>query len=391
MMFDSSVFNLTIGLLFIFLLYSLLATIIQEIIAANFNLRGFALKKSIEKMLDGNSAQKELSKLFYNHPLIKGLASGFIHKKPSYLSGDNFSKVVVDLLRGKDAKAGENFAPAIQKSLDDLKAQWSPAKMGESTNNLLKSFWADSQGDVEKFKALLEKWFDDTMEHTSGVYKRKTQFFLFIIGLFIAVIFNIEAIQIAKKLSGNPALAKQLADNASVYLETHKELGTKVQPQTNPIFITGDSLGLKVSTDRNRLINEPMFYSLKDTSFLRIEVTKDSNQRSIDSIQLTLIEKSTRLIDSVNTILHTDISNTNELLGLGWNCRNTNREFLLCFKENFAWKSVLGWIITALAISMGAPFWFDLLTRFMKLRGSSLRPNDRSGIRTSDNNSDRVG
>ncbi len=29
-----------------------------------------------------------------------------------------------------------------------------------------------------------------------------------------------------------------------------------------------------------------------------------------------------------------------------------------------------GWVITALAISLGASFWFDLLNKFMKLRAS---------------------
>jgi hypothetical protein len=29
-----------------------------------------------------------------------------------------------------------------------------------------------------------------------------------------------------------------------------------------------------------------------------------------------------------------------------------------------------GWIVTVLAISLGAPFWFDFLNRFMNLRSS---------------------
>jgi hypothetical protein len=37
-------------------------------------------------------------------------------------------------------------------------------------------------------------------------------------------------------------------------------------------------------------------------------------------------------------------------------------------------KSLLGWTITAIALSMGAPFWFDLLNKLMKLRGSVATP-----------------
>ena len=35
---------------------------------------------------------------------------------------------------------------------------------------------------------------------------------------------------------------------------------------------------------------------------------------------------------------------------------------------------VFGWLITAIALSLGAPFWFDLLNKFMKLRSSISIP-----------------
>lgn len=38
--------------------------------------------------------------------------------------------------------------------------------------------------------------------------------------------------------------------------------------------------------------------------------------------------------------------------------------------------AVAGWVLTALAISMGAPFWFDLLGRVARLRSSGARPQD---------------
>lgn len=38
---------------------------------------------------------------------------------------------------------------------------------------------------------------------------------------------------------------------------------------------------------------------------------------------------------------------------------------------------VIGLVLTALAVSLGAPFWFDLLNRFVRLR-SSLKPPSRS-------------
>ena len=38
--------------------------------------------------------------------------------------------------------------------------------------------------------------------------------------------------------------------------------------------------------------------------------------------------------------------------------------------------SILGWLLTAFAISFGAPFWFDLLNKLMVLR-STVKPQDK--------------
>jgi hypothetical protein len=35
---------------------------------------------------------------------------------------------------------------------------------------------------------------------------------------------------------------------------------------------------------------------------------------------------------------------------------------------------VVGWLITGLAVALGAPFWFDLLNKLVNLRGSGPRP-----------------
>lgn len=42
-----------------------------------------------------------------------------------------------------------------------------------------------------------------------------------------------------------------------------------------------------------------------------------------------------------------------------------------------AWRASFGWLLTALAISLGAPFWFDVLNRIMMIR-SSLKPGETS-------------
>jgi hypothetical protein len=38
---------------------------------------------------------------------------------------------------------------------------------------------------------------------------------------------------------------------------------------------------------------------------------------------------------------------------------------------------LLGWLITAFAVSLGAPFWFDLLNKFVNVRASGKPPEEK--------------
>ncbi len=40
-------------------------------------------------------------------------------------------------------------------------------------------------------------------------------------------------------------------------------------------------------------------------------------------------------------------------------------------------KTLLGWLITAAAVSLGAPFWFDLLGKVANLRGDGGKAQTR--------------
>ena len=62
-------------------------------------------------------------------------------------------------------------------------------------------------------------------------------------------------------------------------------------------------------------------------------------------------------------------------LPLGW------PEGLPFIQRPFDWKTfdgslLAGWLLTAIGASFGAPFWFDLLNRFVKLRSGGPRPDE---------------
>ena len=56
------------------------------------------------------------------------------------------------------------------------------------------------------------------------------------------------------------------------------------------------------------------------------------------------------------------------------------------YSRQFSLSSLLfviaGWTLTAIAMTLGAPFWFDLLNQFMVVR-STIKPQEKSGVEAS--------
>jgi hypothetical protein len=406
-MFNSEVLDVVIGLVFIYLLYSLFATILQELIATYlFNLRSKVLELAIvledkstlsrsrilnlfrflvsnnvgslikflskdksspskRRILDlflypvSNIAgdQSTFSGQFYEHALIKFLGEDNNSRKPSYLTSETFSKVVIDLLRGKDVKPGDDIKAKIQSSLVGGKitvvanssltsvqiAGTAIVSICPETLSFLNSIWADAQGDVDKFKAMLEKWFDETMKRTTGWYKKYTQSILFVVGLVLAIAFNVNTIEIVHKLEKDPNLRAQVVAQADNFLKAHPNLEKELA-----LALSEDSSKVK----RSDTVAAKKMNSLTVAQYDSLKARRDT------------------LIETANRLVKADMEKTNNLLGLGWDGRNGFLDTL------FHTSSILGWLMTAIAISLGAPFWFDLLNKLMKLRSSVTSDTD---------------
>jgi hypothetical protein len=370
-MFNSVVLDIVIGLIFIYLLYSLMATIIQEIIASYFGFRAKILERAIFRMLEdenkfntkfksimylfkksGNGGKaNSISYEYYKHPLILFLGESDSRGKPAYINKETFSKVIVDLLRGKDVKPGDDISPLIQKSLDENRTNWGQSNISEQTLIYLKSIWADANGDVLKFRRHLEDWFDETMDRASGWYKKHIQFILFFIGLAIAIVFNVDTIKIVNKLEKDPKLREQIVQQADAFVKDHPNLDTELMQQQID-YKKAVAVNMKNDSAINK--NSVVGYA-KDS----VELAK---------YQFLKARRDT-LMNRAESIMKNDINNVHQVLGLEWDNYEYGHSLILSLL-----KSLLGWVITALALSLGAPFWFDLLNKLMKLRGSIATP-----------------
>ncbi len=370
-MFDSVILDIVIGLIFTYLLYSLLATIIQEIIATNFAFRAKILEKAITRMLDDGASAKsrlwgfftlffkkdikqpKLTAQFYNHPLIKYLAPDKWEKKPAYLSAQNFSKVIVDLLRGKQLGTG-NHAAEIEESLRNKKTHWGGTVINEDTSDYLDSIWVDAQGNIDEFRGKLEDWYNETMDRASGWYKQYTQVILLFVGFGIAMMFNVDTIQIVHKLEKDPKLREQLVAQADAYAKVHP------------------SLAAELLEEKKR--NRELLAALKDTVGTA-NADVDSMNRITEEKYRLLRERRDTLYNQASRLIQSDINKMHHALALGWGNYGGAQSFFGKAKYVIVsslgnWIKFLGLFLTAIAISLGAPFWFDILSKVIKIRGA---------------------
>jgi hypothetical protein len=348
-----------------------MTTLIQEIIASHFGFRAKILERAVFRMLeDGNKFNSKFRSVlylfkksgngglrnstsgeFYEHPLIKFMGEDNCRGKPSYLKKETFSKVIVDLLRGDQVKPGDNVQELIQTALDSKKTNWGNAKISSETASFLSSIWADANGDVTKFRVYLEEWFEETMDRVSGWYKRHTQFILFFVGFAIAIVFNVDTLKIVNKLEKDPTLREQIVQQADAFVKDHPNLDIEIVQQEIDFKKSFDERMKSDSALDKKNIDVYIEDSLKMAKYQFLKARRDT------------------LVNRAESLIQKDIRNMHHSLGLEWESYECNSSMLGCIL-----LSIVGWTLTSLALSLGAPFWFDLLNKLMKLRGSVATP-----------------
>lgn len=292
--------QVVIGLIFVLLLLSLLATTMMELVASAFALRGRNLEKALRNMLANTDVDDRMVAAFKENALYKQLSYKYGKKRyaPSYLSDRSFQSILMETILN-----GDPF-DRIEEKLDTLP--------DADLKGVLKQFLRESEQDSEAFKAKVRTWYNDVMDRASGWYKRYTQKILVGMGFCIAVIFNADTLAIYERLESDPETLQQVLTLAEDYVNGKDGLEI-APPQMSPEF---------------------------DASLAKLE-----------------------------GMINDQIESVKSPLGLGW--------------KNVDWSEVtwydlalklLGWTVTALAVSLGAPFWFDLLRKLVNIRSSGNKP-----------------
>jgi hypothetical protein len=341
--------DVAIGIIFIYLLLSLVCTAINEIIEGIFKNRATDLLKGISELLNDTSKQG-LTKSIYQHPLILGLFKGVYNPKskqlPSYIPARNFALALMDLVTSATSTGVSGASGATPASIpikpmalgaalvptaivpptpltpyDNLRASIvNNATINAHTGKALLTLIDAAAGDMNKVRENIENWFNSSMDRVAGWYKRRVQFIILFLGLSIAVALNADTIAIFKSLVNDPPLRASLLEAAREYAKE------------NPT----------ITSDTSKTAEARIKENMKKMDDLRLPIGWEWDENS----------------------------------ALDNNHKNNVR---LAIPSSF-WGWILkgmGWIVTAAAISLGAPFWFDLLNKFMVIR-STVKPTEKS-------------
>ncbi len=122
-----AILDVAIGLIFVFLLLSLLCAVINEWIAQATRLRARTLRRGIETLLN-DIKFKRVTESIYQHPLVLGLRHG--ERDPSYIPSALFAKAFLSDTERKLAAIGNDLTPeSFLQSIDRIAEKYDQLKM----------------------------------------------------------------------------------------------------------------------------------------------------------------------------------------------------------------------------------------------------------------------
>jgi hypothetical protein len=325
-MFGSEILDVAIGLSLTFVLLSLICTAVTEAVEQGSKQRAKLLNDAISELLGtGGLAQR-----LYEHPLVFGLFEAGYHKRgaklPSYIPPRTFALAVFDLAVNMDADARADNPHSF-------------LSMTESRDRI-----KDHRSRVAVCTGLQP---DE---------QRKT------VNFYDAVITAIDASQYN---------SEQAVTNLENWYNAAMDRvsGRYKRVALRRVWIAATLVTLLLNV--NTIVIGKYLYidgAARDLLVARAEALARAGAPATTSLETLTAEL--------------------EELGIpmGW---QDPRLFSVTSWRGWIWwlgMSIVGWLVTIFAISLGAPFWFDTMNKFMVIR-STVKPREKSGDEGSEDRS----
>ena len=321
-------------------------------------------------------------------------------KESGTLDGDESTlEAIVELLKLlEEGDAGRRAVKTTPLTFEDVKQAIESLEEGD-TKALLSSIVREADESMASFKLKLEAWYGEIMDRASAWYKRKVQIFLIFIGIGVSIAFNADTFGIVQRLSADPEARLQLVEAAIAYTQQNDAAPA-------PTDTTGQAGDFDVRREAVRRqidgLIEDHIQGLSDLLGLGWAGWDDEYRiyrmttASLDSLRAWRV--GTEVVDALEdlvapeegwqdyrkdafkeelaAILSPDVRVEYEPRILR---AALHREGSLWNRIEYGMSHLWGWLFTSLAISLGAPFWFDMLKKVIHLRGTGRRPDTDAG------------
>jgi hypothetical protein len=216
----------------------------------------------------------------------------------------------------------------------------------------VRALWRSAEGRVDVFRRLMEEWFDAQMARLSAIYRAQVRWVLLGIGIIIAFVgfalgFRVDALRLVSDLQRDATLRTYISGVASQTTDQQlSALGcppaTTTPGQEQPTTTAGPATSLPAA--------EAVVCQVRGLERLK-EAGLILDERQTGSDIVPSSGQPSRIEGDENE------ANAWERAGLlvWWNNPNW-------------WRRLLGVTITAVALSFGASFWYNVLRRLVGLR-----------------------
>jgi hypothetical protein len=314
--------EVAIGLALVYFLVSTLCSGLIELVAHKVGTRGRFLRLGLMSLLPDRWIYLRV----VNHPLLASLyrdVPGRI-KHPSYIPGETFAQALFDVVLHKAAQIRNQPPHTSDRPLsarDVLDASRVCRAAGFTIGESLLPLVEQAGDSLDVARRNVAAWYEASMDRVSGWYKRRTKWWLFWVGAAVAVAFNVDTIEIVRTLVHNPTLRTSLAEEGARVAANGAAASNQSIATVTEKLQTIERQGL------------PIGFSCVATDW-----TADLDARNLRT-----------------------------MLGECWSATKA--------RSASAWVlKAIGWLITALAVSLGGPFWFELLNRLVDMRGAGKKP-----------------
>jgi hypothetical protein len=326
---SAQVLNVVIGLTYAFLLLSLLCSALREVAASAFQTRAKVLLDGILQLFQESESRPDRGSRLVAAlcQLWRGEDAFGLGKLPA---GSLTRAVLTHPQMKALAQDGRlpSYIPstifarsaivALLEQHPQAAASHAPgaALIGSMANRdlarTLRSYVGDGQADIPALEEAIRQQYEVTMDRVTGWYKRRSQLVLFGMGLFLAVAMNVDTLSLTQRLWADPG-------------------------KTEAIVSSIELAKFKAQVDAQRTVGSQAV----DPGPAAAVASKEDVESNLDNLQS---------------------------LPIGWQASTLRCDGSICASALFT--AVAGWVISAFAASLGAPFWFDGLGKLLVLRGS---------------------